>query len=80
MGSGKQASSTRPTCTSTRTTSTARKRHEAGGPQLAGGEITADLFGFLTTDANAEVGAVHPKAMTVILTEPGELETWLGSP
>jgi putative SOS response-associated peptidase YedK len=26
------------------------------------------LFGFLTTDANAEVGAVHPKAMPVILT------------
>jgi putative SOS response-associated peptidase YedK len=25
------------------------------------------LFGFLTTDANAEVGTVHPKAMPVIL-------------
>ena len=30
--------------------------------KVAEGEITADLFGFLTTDANAEVGAVHPKA------------------
>ena len=48
--------------------------------KVAEGEVTADLFGFLTTDANAEVGAVHPKAMPVILTEPGELETWLGSP
>ena len=28
------------------------------------------LFGFLTTDANAEVGAIHPKAMPVILTQP----------
>ena len=26
------------------------------------------LFGFLTTDANAEVGAIHPKAMPVIFT------------
>jgi putative SOS response-associated peptidase YedK len=27
------------------------------------GETTNDLYAFLTTDANAEVGAVHPKAM-----------------
>ena len=39
--------------------------------------MTADLFGFLTTDANAEVGAVHPKAMPVILTRKEELKTWL---
>ena len=26
------------------------------------------LFGFLTTDANDVVGAIHPKAMPVILT------------
>jgi putative SOS response-associated peptidase YedK len=26
------------------------------------------LFGFLTCDTNAEVGAIHPKAMPVILT------------
>ena len=30
------------------------------------GETTNDLFGFLTTEPNAEVGAVHPKAMPVI--------------
>lgn len=30
------------------------------------GETTNDLFGFLTTEPNAEVGAIHPKAMPVI--------------
>ena len=45
--------------------------------KLKEGEVTADLFGFLTTEPNAEVGAVHPKAMPVILTEPAEWETWL---
>ncbi len=35
------------------------------------------LFGFLTTDANAEVGAVHPKAMPVILTTPAKIEQWM---
>jgi putative SOS response-associated peptidase YedK len=38
------------------------------------GETTNDLFGFLTTDPNAEVGAIHPKAMPVILTKPEEIE------
>jgi putative SOS response-associated peptidase YedK len=41
------------------------------------GETTNDLFGFLTTDPNAEVGKVHPKAMPVILTAPREVEQWL---
>ena len=48
--------------------------------KVAEGEITCDLFAFLTTDANAEVGAMHPKAMPVILTEPHELEAWLVAP
>ena len=48
--------------------------------KLAEGEVTTDLFGFLTTDPNAEVGAVHPKAMPAILTEPGEIDTWLSAP
>jgi putative SOS response-associated peptidase YedK len=30
------------------------------------GEVTADLFGFLTTEPNAEVAAVHPRAMPAI--------------
>lgn len=41
------------------------------------GEINADLFGFLTCEPNAEVKAVHPKAMPVILTTGEELETWM---
>ncbi|WP_293573779.1 SOS response-associated peptidase family protein [Phaeobacter sp.] len=41
------------------------------------GAVTADLFAFLTTEAKAEVGAVHPKAMPVILTTAAEIETWL---
>lgn len=38
------------------------------------------LFGFLTTDANAEVGAIHPKAMPVILTQPDQVDAWLTLP
>jgi putative SOS response-associated peptidase YedK len=38
------------------------------------------VFSFLTTEANAEVAPVHPKAMPVILTKPEELETWLSAP
>jgi putative SOS response-associated peptidase YedK len=38
------------------------------------------LFGFLTTDANAEVGAIHPKAMPAILTTAEEIETWFTAP
>jgi putative SOS response-associated peptidase YedK len=41
------------------------------------GMETADLFAFLTTEPNAEVGAIHPKAMPVILTTPEECETWM---
>ncbi|MDC7684714.1 SOS response-associated peptidase [Asticcacaulis sp. BYS171W] len=44
------------------------------------GEITTDLFAFLTTEPNAEVAAVHPKAMPVILTQADELEAWLNLP
>jgi putative SOS response-associated peptidase YedK len=45
--------------------------------KLKEGPVRADLFGFLTSAPNAEVGAIHPKAMPVILTEPSEWETWL---
>jgi putative SOS response-associated peptidase YedK len=44
------------------------------------GETTDDLFGFLTTDPNAEVAAVHPKAMPVVLTDPADWALWLGAP
>jgi putative SOS response-associated peptidase YedK len=38
------------------------------------------LFGFLTTDANDVVGAIHPKAMPVILRTPEEIEMWMTAP
>ena len=41
------------------------------------GEISCDLFGFLTTEANAEVATYHSKAMPVILTEPAQWDLWL---
>ena len=44
------------------------------------GETTNDLYAFLTTEPNAEVGAIHPKAMPVILTTPDEVETWMTAP
>lgn len=45
--------------------------------KLKDGETTDDLYAFLTTDPNAEVAEVHPKAMPVILTEPEEWDRWL---
>lgn len=48
--------------------------------KLKEGEVTAELFGFLTCPPNAEVGAVHPKAMPVILTEPEDCRRWLTAP
>ena len=47
--------------------------------KLKDGETTDNLYGFLTTEPNAEVGAVHPKAMPVILTTPDEVHTWLSA-
>ena len=44
------------------------------------GTVTTDLFAFLTTEPNKEVGAIHPKAMPVILTREEEIETWLTAP
>ena len=46
----------------------------------AEGEVTADVYGFLTCEPNAEVGAVHPKAMPVILTTDEEIEAWMRAP
>jgi putative SOS response-associated peptidase YedK len=44
------------------------------------GETTNDLFGFLTTEPNREVGAIHPKAMPVILTSRKEIDLWMTAP
>lgn len=48
--------------------------------KLAEGEVTADLYGFLTCPPNREVAAVHPKAMPVILTRAEEWRAWLTAP
>lgn len=45
--------------------------------KLKEGEITTEVFGFLTCDANDEVAHIHPKAMPVVLTRPDEWRTWL---
>ena len=44
------------------------------------GETINDLYAFLTTEPNAEVGAIHPKAMPVILTTPDEVDAWMTAP
>jgi putative SOS response-associated peptidase YedK len=48
--------------------------------KLREGAVTADLFGFLTTEPNAEVAAVHPQAMPAILTTDEERDVWLRAP
>ncbi len=48
--------------------------------KLKEGEVTTDLFGFLTTEPNAVVAPIHPKAMPVILRTQAERERWLTAP
>ena len=43
------------------------------------GEVTADLYAFLTSEPNADVRPIHPKAMPVILTDPDEIDVWLNA-
>lgn len=49
----------------------------ARGPKSAPIVGQHELFGFLTTEANVIVAPIHPKAMPVILTSPGEVDLWL---
>lgn len=44
------------------------------------GEVSADIFVFLTCDPNAEVKRVHPKAMPAILTTAEEHDAWMRAP
>lgn len=44
------------------------------------GETTNNIYSFLTTEPNAEVGAIHPWAMPVILTTPEEVDVWMRAP
>jgi putative SOS response-associated peptidase YedK len=48
--------------------------------KIRSGWETCDLYGFLTTDANAELAVVHPKAMPVILATPEEVKIWMTAP
>lgn len=50
------------------------------GPKSAPQEGEHQLYGFLTTEPNAEVRPIHPKAMPAILTTPEEVEVWLRAP
>jgi len=43
-------------------------------------EITADLLGFLTTEANDIVRPYHPKVMPVALETADEIDLWLDAP
>jgi putative SOS response-associated peptidase YedK len=47
------------------------------GPKSAPVEGVHELFGFLTTEANAIIAPIHPKAMPVILRTPAEADRWL---
>jgi putative SOS response-associated peptidase YedK len=38
------------------------------------------LYGFLTTEPNAVVAPIHPKAMPVILTIEEECDVWMRAP
>lgn len=48
--------------------------------KLKEGEVTAELFAFLTCAPNREVAPIHPKAMPVILTTPEDCRLWLTAP
>jgi hypothetical protein len=50
------------------------------GPEGQSRRDHNDLYAFLTTEPNAEVGAIHPKAMPVILTTPQDVEAWMTAP
>jgi putative SOS response-associated peptidase YedK len=54
--------------------------HWASVRKAREGELSIDIFGFLTTEPNAVVAPVHPKAMPVILTTEEERDTWMRAP
>jgi putative SOS response-associated peptidase YedK len=52
----------------------------AEGARGREGEKVNDIFAFLTINPNAEVVAIHEKAMPVILTKSDEWDAWLSAP
>jgi putative SOS response-associated peptidase YedK len=53
------------------------RRRGVRGPKSGPVEGLHELFGFLTTEANAIIAPIHPKAMPVILTTHDEGDQWL---
>lgn len=51
-----------------------------GVRKIKEGWVRSDLYGFLTTEPNAEVAAVHQKAMPVCLTTAEEWDVWMRAP
>ena len=49
----------------------------SGVRKISKGWEEIETFGFLTTDANAEVAQFHPKAMPVVLTTDEERSVWM---
>jgi putative SOS response-associated peptidase YedK len=45
--------------------------------KISEGEVSCELYGFLTTEANAEVRQFHDKAMPVILNTEAECDEWM---
>jgi putative SOS response-associated peptidase YedK len=41
------------------------------------GEVTTDLYGFLTTEPNADVGPIHSRAMPVVQADQADRDLWL---
>lgn len=39
-----------------------------------------ELFAFLTTEPNAVLKPIHPKAMPVLLTTKEEVDVWMSAP
>ena len=48
--------------------------------KLKEGEVTADIFAFLTVEPNTVVAPIHPKAMPVILRSAEAVNHWLTAP
>ena len=51
-----------------------------GVRRKADGPMDHTLFGFLTTEPNAVVKPIHPKAMPVVLRTAEEIDGWLSAP
>ena len=49
------------------------------GPKSAPVDREHELFAFLTTEPNATIAPIHPKAMPVILTTAAEVDLWLAA-